>query len=196
MKRFIKIAAGIDVRTINAQLDANAQLWDQFGLRKKAADSPHGQMSDIWVRYNDIRPYQARNDFKGFNDAHDSVWYPAYYALPALRGIIFRLMRLVDGERLGGVLITRIPPGGGIALHTDAGWHVDHYDKFYLSLKSSPGAQFCCPDEDLHPRPGEIYRFDNRIPHWVKNESSEDRVTLIMCIRTDMFEGHPNVPAA
>ena len=84
---------------------------------------------------------------------------------------------------LGGVLITRIPPGMGIDPHTDHGWHVEYYDKFYLSLKSAPGATFHRADEVINPKPGDLYHFDNRLEHSVRNDSNQDRITLITCIR-------------
>lgn len=144
-------------------------------------------MSDIWVRYNDVEPFEKSGDYSGFNDLHFPIWYPAYEALPALKPVIFDLMTKVEGEHLGGVLITRIPAGCGIAPHVDRGWHVEFYDKFYLSLKSSPGAKFLCGEDVLEPKPGEIWRFDNRLEHSVVNESNEDRMTLIVCIRTEKY---------
>lgn len=195
MNRFLKVAEGVDVRPLLSELDAHPELWNQFTARKVMPGSPHTGMSDIWVRYNNIRPFLARGNMAGFNDEHDGVWYPALEALPSLRAILFPLMQLVEGERIGGVLITRIPPGCGIDPHVDASWHVDYYDKFYLSLKSRPGAEFCVEGESINPRPGDIYRFDNRVLHWVRNASDEDRITLIMCIRTEKYERHERVAA-
>ena len=192
MRYFLKIGE-IDVQPLLAELEQHPELWGSEGWRKNMAGGPHSGMTDIWVRYNDIAPYRARGDYRGFNDEHDSVWYQAYEKLPALKAILYPLMAAVEGERLGGVLITRIPPGCGIAPHVDAGWHVSYYDKFYVSLKSSPGAKFCCGEDVLEPKPGEIWRFDNRLQHWVKNESNEERMTLIVCIRTRKYGGY-NAP--
>lgn len=188
MRRFLKIAERIDVKPLLAELEEQPELWGQQVWRKTIAGGPHREMTDIWVRYNS----PERIGEPGFTDEHDSVWYPAYERLPALRVIIFPLMTLVEGERLGGVLITKIPPGAGIAPHVDAGWHVEYYDKFYVSLKSAPGAKFVCHegDETLEPKPGECWRFDNRLMHSVRNESTEDRVTLIVCIRTHLYQDH------
>ncbi len=176
MSVFLKIK-DVDVSQAVSQIDSHPELWNQYGYRKNM--TPHNEMSDIWVRYNDIK-----NMGPGFNDEHDPVWYPAYEALPALKEIIFPLMSEVEGERLGGVLITRIPSGCDIKPHVDRGWHVDYYDKFYVSLRSEPGANFYCGDEVLNPKAGEVWRFDNRALHWVENRSSADRMTLIVCIRT------------
>lgn len=192
MKHFTHIASGIDVGPLLAQLQDHPELWDAYPLRRTGKGTPHTGMTDIFVRYNNIEPFIAKNDFRGFNDEHVPVWYPAWEKLPALRPIVFGLMAAVEGEMLGGVLITKIETGKGIERHIDSGWHVGYFDKFYVSLKSEPGADFCCEVdgevETLNPRPGEIWRFDNRKPHWVANASGADRITLIVCIRTELFQ--------
>jgi hypothetical protein len=196
VRYFQKIAEYPDeARRLRAELDEHPELWGQFGWRKQSLEA-HRQMTDIWVRFN--RPELAgKPEFVG---EHDSIWYPAFDKLRSLRHIIFPLMCEVEGERIGGVLITRIPPGEGIAPHVDRSWHVEYYDKFYVSLQSAPGAKFIChgPDgagEVLEPKPGECWRFDNRLWHSVRNDSAEDRITLIVCIRTEKYQG-PYVRAA
>ena len=176
-----------DVSDLRAQLAAHPELWDQHTRRKEAPGSPHGGMSDIWVRYNDVTPYAVSGDYSRFNDEHVPVWYSAYTALPALRPILISLMARVGGEMLGGVLITRVPPGRGIAPHADKSWHVDYFEKFYISIQGQQGAIFGCAhdgvEEALTPMTGECWLFDNHKKHWVVNDSAEDRITLIVCIR-------------
>lgn len=173
---------------INRQLAAHPELWDQNPFRRTAPGSAHSEMRDIWVRYNDVQKYLAKGDLTGFNDEHVPIWYEAWQKVPALKPVIFNLMAAVDGEMIGGVLITRIPSGCGIGKHVDKSWHVDYYDKFYISLKAAPGAKFWSEDEVIEPEVGDVYRFDNRHEHWVTNDSGQDRVTLIVCIRTDKFK--------
>lgn len=186
--RFLRVADGIDVSGVLRELEQNPDLWGEINWRKRPG-SPHTGMTDIWVRLErlaDMEKHGARTE-------HDSVWYRAYDALPSLKPIIYDLMRLVQGERIGTILITRIPPGSKIDPHLDIGWHVDYYDKFYVSLQSAPGAKFICHqpggDEILEPKVGECWRFDNRILHSVVNESNQDRVTLIVSIRTEKYQG-------
>lgn len=191
MKHFLKVMERVDVRSLADQLDLHPELWDQHKIRKEAPGTPHSQMSDIWVRFNDVAPFDLSGDYSKFSDPHVPVWYPAWDALPALKPIVFDLMAKVRGEMLGGVLITRIPPGAGIDPHRDKSWHVDYFDKFYLSIRSAPGAMFGCEHDGvrelLNPIPGDIWRFDNRKLHWVHNGSTQDRITLIICIRTDRY---------
>lgn len=188
MKNFQKISENIDVSGLLAELELNPQLWDANNQRKTYQGTPHDRMSDIWVRYNSIE--KTGGDLALMSQEHVPVWYPAWKALPSLHKIVFDLMTKVEGEMLGGVLITRVPAGLGISPHTDSGWHVEYYDKFYLTLKSSKGACFACDYhgiEKLEPNPGEIWLFDNRKIHWVENQSPDDRITVIICIRTEKF---------
>ena len=184
MKNFLKIGE-VNITPLLVELRSNPQLWNRHRMRKDREESPHSQMNDIWLRYNDISKYEP--PYEGINDEHDSVWYDAYYCLPSAREIIFNIMATAYGERLGGVLITQIPPGGEIKPHADDGWHVRYYDKFYVSLESGPGANFYCEDEVICPNPGDVYWFDNTKMHWVINESNTDRTTLIVCIKTHRF---------
>lgn len=195
MLYFQKMPFQVDVRALNKALDNHPELWGQYGWRKSDPCKVHSEMTDIWVRYNDISKYK---DFDiRFNDEHVPIWYDAWTKCPdvkqALKPILFHLMAYTQGEMLGGVLITRIPAGGGIAPHEDKGWHVGYYDKFYISLQSQPGANFYCGNEVINPATGDCWRFDNRREHWVENNSDAARVTLIVCIRTEKFKHERNV---
>lgn len=184
MNSHFKIAEGFDVLPLQQALKSNPQLFGQHRQRAEAYISPHTAMSDIWVRYNHIDNYK---DLARFNEEHDSVWYPAYREIPEIKPLVFGLMSLVQGERLGGVLITKVPPGGRIEPHTDHGWHAGYYSKFYIPIQNAEGATFSFPDGVIRPSLGDVYWFDNSFPHWVENNSKEDRIALIVCIRTELF---------
>jgi len=94
-------------------------------------------------------------------------------------------MAMVRGERLGGVLITRLPPGGKIYPHADAGWHAAYYDKYFVPVQNKAGATFGFIDGDINPSIGDVWKFNNSVPHWVNNDSDEDRIAMIICIKGD-----------
>lgn len=183
MTDFLQIAKNFKVGPLSAALAARPYLFGQHDERARACGSPHDAMQDIWVRFNHI---DKRGP--GFTDEHDSIWYPAYRQLPELKPLIFDLMGLVNGERLGGVLITKLPPGAVIASHVDGGWHADYYEKFYIAVDNAPGALFQFPSGDIVAVPGDCFWFDNSVPHEVVNHSAEHRVALIVCIKTDEFQ--------
>jgi len=192
VKHFELISEGIDVSGVLAELEAHPELWNQHTARTRATGTPHKTSSDIWVRYNDVTPFErGARPYSEINDAHIPVWYDGWRKLPSLKPIVFDLMAKVQGEMLCGILITKIPPGGRIEPHVDNSWHVSFTEKFYLSLKSEPGSEFHCDHdgerESLNPKPGEVWLFDNRKVHSVTNNSPTDRITAIICIRTEMF---------
>ncbi len=177
MSKIKKIAGGVNVTPLLWALQANPQLWNEFGQRTADPASPHHEVDDIWLRY--AEPESASKP-----GPHESVWYPSASVLP-VREIVYPLMQFVRGERLGGVLITRIRAGKQCKPHHDDGWHARYYEKFAIQIQSAPGQFFCFDGEKLEPAPGDVYTFQNEHTHWVTNETEHDRITLIVCIKTD-----------
>jgi hypothetical protein len=95
------------------------------------------------------------------------------------------LMAMVEGEILGGVLITRIPPGGRVQPHKDSGFHAGMYSKFLVNLEAAPGQAFIFPDGSLRSEQGDVSCFRNDVSHSVVNNSDHDRVSMIVCLRTE-----------
>lgn len=174
-KRIWKIAEGMNVAPLLWAIQAHPELWNADAQRTIDADSPHHDVDDIWCRYS-VTPKEP--------GPHESVWYPAADLLP-IREIVYPLMSLVRGEKLGGVLLTRIKAGKSCKPHADKGWHAEHYDKFAVQIQSAPGQTFCFDNESLSAKPGDVYTFRNEHMHWVTNDTPHDRITLIVCIKTD-----------
>jgi hypothetical protein len=194
MPGFLKVIEGVNMEPLQRALETHRHLFGRIPLRAAPPGSPHRDMTDIWVRYNDIKNYDPNPDSfctseSDFNAEHDSTWYPSYYALPELKPILFGMMGALDGERLGGILITKLPPGKEILPHVDGGWHAAYYEKFYVAVKTPPESFFGFDDGEIHANDGDIYWFDNSVPHWVKNQTEEDRISMIVCIKTDKFKG-------
>jgi len=177
------VASGYDVHPLIEQLAAHPEVWNQHTMRTQGYKTPHKAVDDIWVRYNAWENFTG--DVQAFNARHESSWYPVIADIPAAWSLVRKVMRDVGGKQLGGVLITRIPPGGEVAPHIDTGWHAGHYEKFAIQIAGNQQQAFCFEDAELRPMPGDLYTFDNSHLHWVTNDSDEPRITLIICIRRD-----------
>lgn len=186
---YARVATDLDVLPLQKAILRQPKLFGKYPQRGNFEGSPHCAMKDIWVRYNDIEPYLQRGNLDGFADEHDSVWYPSAYAIPQVRKVVFDLMRIVEGERLGGILITKLPPGGKIEKHVDGGWHASYYDKYFVPILNEEGATFSFEDGVIHPKVGEAYWFNNAVPHWVDNNTDSDRIAMIVCIRHQGVKG-------
>jgi hypothetical protein len=183
MKNFLKIASGIDVLPVAIALQMQPELWNQHNDRKCFDGSGHKGTSDIWVRYND--PANLAQGYEKYTSEHDSVWHPAYHKLPQLRPIIFGLMARCEATRLGGVLITRIPPGGHVLPHSDSGWHPEYYDlKVYVPILSNQHVINRVEAEHVVMAPGDAWYFNNLKEHEVINNGETERITLIVCMST------------
>lgn len=180
---FELIRTGIDVAPAVLQLEAHPELWGQQAARL-GAGSPHAESTDIWLRFRDVEKYRAEHgsDMATFCDEHESVWLPPSELLPAAAEIA---KDVACDRPLGGVLLTKVPPGGKISRHADGGWHAEAHDKFYVAIQLRPGMLFCWDDGVMRATDGEVYRFRNDIPHWVENPTDTDRISMIVCVRRD-----------
>lgn len=137
-------------------------------------------MTDIWARFRDPKTFIEKNDFTGFTDPHESVWLEE---IPDVKKICYELMQIVEGGQLGGVLITKLPPGKKILPHVDSGWHAEHYDKYFVPIQNAKGAEFCFENGVAPASEGTPVWFRNDVLHWVNNYSNQDRIAMIVCIR-------------
>lgn len=182
-RQFTRLAEGIDVAPLLAELDAHPELWGEH-TQRLTATGPHADSSDIWCRY---RAAEELTSPRAFAEPHFAVWYPCVALLPSIRPLAMHMMRLVEATYLGGILLTRLPPGGRILPHHDAGgWHAESMRaKVWLPLRANEGCFNHCEDETVVMRPGEAYHFDNLKVHSVENTGSTERIVFICCMRTD-----------
>lgn len=176
MNHIERINHGMKVGPLLWALRKYPEFWDQDKARTEPEDSPHHGLSDIWARF-------AAPGVDG-SQPHESVWYPAADVLP-IKELVYPVMSMVNGDQLGGVLITKIPPGAMCKPHTDPGWHARYYEKFAIQIDSAPGQAFHFENESLVTHPGDVFWFDNAFKHWVTNDSPYDRITAIVCIRKE-----------
>ena len=168
-----KINYGVNVAPMLWALRKNPELWDQNTARTAGETSPFHGTHDIWARF--------AAPGSDFTQPHESVWGDVAQVLP-IRELVYPLMSMVKGDQLGGVLITKIPPGGSVKPHVDPGWHARFYEKYAIQIDSAPGQSFNFEKESLVTMPGDVYWFDNSVTHWITNDSAYDRITAIVCI--------------
>src|SRR5258708_4442572 len=127
MKNFYRLASNVDVVGLMNAIATQPELWNQNTLRTSHELSPHREVEDIWLRFDDLKEFQETGSLNSLLDGKESVWYPPAAALPQEGTIIFALMRQVEGIRLGRVMITKLVPGKRIYRHADQGAQADYY---------------------------------------------------------------------
>jgi hypothetical protein len=173
------------------QLNEHPEVWDRYTMRTRMFEnSPHRDVHDIWLRYRDFAEFDPDNP-QAFAGPHQSLWYAAYYQLTAVRELVQYILREYAAEsEIGGVLITKIKSGDSVLRHDDSKhWHSEHYFlKVMVHLQSAPGQRFSYDERSYGAKSGDVVFFNNLIPHSVVNESSTDRISLILAVRPKGFE--------
>lgn len=182
MKYFARVHEGLPVAPILAEMEASSELWGQQAART-GEQGPMAGTSDIWLRYF---PRETLKEPADYLREGRCEFYPAWHALPSIQPVAMALMGMSNGVELGGCLISRIPPGGEVATHTDgAAWSARYYNrKFYCILAANPECLNVTLDEQVVMQPGEIWAFDNLVPHSVHNRGTTDRINLIISLRS------------
>lgn len=191
MRNFQKLAEGVDIVPSLLELQTNHDLWNQFTLRTAPPGSPHREVDDIWLRMNDLSKCRQADTDPVFVDHRECINYPAASRLPKLRALVMATVAMVQGERVGRVIVSRMRPGAQILEHNDIGpdltkWYDNepYYSRFHIVLQAGAGSLFRCEDEQVNMRTGEVWWFRNDLNHSVVNNSADDRIHVVCDIRT------------
>lgn len=186
MKNFQIIASNVDVLPLLLAIKRQPELWKEDTYLRDYPQGPFAQIETIMLRFpvKSVKETEAEvADHFSKYDQHESINYPAFQLLPQARPLIMGLMARVDGERLGRVMINKIAPGGVIYPHEDTPSHTEYYSRFHLVLQSDPGVIFRAGDEQFNMQTGQLIWFDNSQMHEVINNSSQDRISMVIDVR-------------
>lgn len=177
----------VDTTKLNSFIDEHDNLWNKYTYRTESSLSPHREVEDIWVKYNDIANYDPQNP-TAFHDQHESVYYIDNVELQKeISQIISMICEKYESSstEFGGILITRIPAGKQVYRHNDNhSWHAQYYcDKYLIPLQSYENQSFNFDGQSVVTPVGHIFSFNNLVDHWVLNDSDKPRVSLIICMR-------------
>lgn len=190
MRNFVHISSGAVVNPLTlalARLEKSHGVWREDTYLRDYPQGPFGDTDSVILRFPPRTVHETeralQEQLEHF-DQHENVDQPVYKNLPEARPLIFGMMAAVQGERLGRCIINRIRPGGVISPHADTPVHAEYWDRFHIVLQSSPGSIFRCESEKVYMATGEVWWFNNRLEHEVINNSADDRIHLIVDIRT------------
>lgn len=187
MNNFLQIAQGVDTTPLMLAIARRPELWKEDTYLRDYPQGPFKHLESIMLRFPVKGVYETEEEIKNHQstyDQHESIDYPPYKILTEARPLVTGLMARVEGERLGRVMINKISPGGMIYPHADTPVHAEYYSRFHIVIKSSPGVTFRCGDEQVYMPIGTVWWFNNKKEHEVINNSADDRIHMIVDIRT------------
>lgn len=182
--RNFQFIATVDPVPLLMALHSRPQLWNQHNFRRTFEGTPHGEADDILLRY----AAPDMQDPSAVIEDMAPVEYPAWYELPQVRPIVFDLMRKMEAVSLGRVIISRLRPGARILEHSDDEGEYATLDtgrRFHVALQGMPGSLYHCGGETIQMLSGQVWWFQHRTLHSVENNSADDRLHLMIDIRTE-----------
>lgn len=181
MKRFRLLEDAIDVGPFLREIDEHPEIWALDPERQtKVAEQRETEAVVLFDHDPALTFRQAR--------AKHPVTYvgnPTSVAdsLPQLADFVRKLARRVRGIP-GRAAVVRLRPNGKVYEHVDWGFYYQLRDRFHLVIKSHAGSPLRTGSELRRLAEGELWWFENRIPHEAWNESEQDRIHLIVDILT------------
>jgi quercetin dioxygenase-like cupin family protein/GNAT superfamily N-acetyltransferase len=191
MHNFQRLLTNLDVGPMLDALTARPQLWNEITARQDAPGSPHHDTECIWLRGpREITLHSVFNDTA-------SVDYPAMNELAeAVYPLVAPVLREIGSTSLGRVMVVKLKPGGEIDAHEDQGKYAKTFSRFHLVLESEPGNTFTCDGETVHMEPGELWWFNHRGEHSVRNDSHAPRTHVIFDAQVPGFDVRPLTSAS
>ena len=173
VKNFQLIKSGLDLDAIRRELAAS-DLWvdmDKLPNRPRT----HANTDRIQLRAN------RRIPGKSYHDIHETIDLPAWNVLTEIRQFVLDFLRELGGE-LGHVRVTDLSAGAEIPAHIDVGEYCAIRDRYHLVINSECGTLFTAGQETVTMRENELWWFDNKKMHRVKNLNASSRTHLIFDI--------------
>ena len=186
MQNFHRIASGVDTTQLVFGYKRRPTIWKEDTYLRDYAQGPFEDMESIMLRFPEKSVHETQEALAAHTanfDQHECITYPGWWQFPEAQKLVRSVMNLVDGERIGRVFINKLKPGGKIYRHADSPAHAAYWRRFHLPLESNVGVRFHCGKEEIYMAQGEIWWFNNALEHEVHNETSEDRVHLVMDFR-------------
>ena len=168
-RNFLRLVYGIDPSRVLGRLAGMPQLWQQVTMRQNYEGSAHRDTETIFLR--------APERIQDVLNVIESVEMPEMQALE-MSEIIDALCKKIGIRDLGRVMLVKLKPKGVIKPHTDEGAYARYFARFHCVLSTSPGCMFHAGGDAVHMQAGEVWWFNHRVQHEVRNGDAE-RIHLI-----------------
>jgi len=176
-RRFRRLESGIDPAPFLDELGRHPDVW--------SADA-HRQTTVAVQRETEAVMICGHDPGLSFREARTR--HPVRYVgrpteaaakLPASLAFVRDLASRQRGLP-GRAVVVRLRPRGRVYEHRDRGLYYQLRSRYHLVLRSRAGSRLRAGPEEVRMREGELWWFDNRLPHEAWNDSDEDRIHLIV----------------
>lgn len=163
----------MNLDAVRAELKGS-DLWIDMDCRPNRPKT-HANTDRIQLRTN------PRISGKDYHDIHETIDLPAWNVLTHTRECVLGFVREIGGE-LGHVRVTDLDPYTEIPAHIDVGEYCAIRNRYHLVINSEHGTLFTAGDETVTMQENELWWFDNKKMHSVKNLGATPRTHLVFDI--------------
>ena len=175
--RFRKIESDVDIAGILSEIDAHPEIWTA-DPRRQAEVAVQRETETVAITLHpgaaNFREERRRRPLGYVGQPTDAA-----QQLPKVQDFVDRLTRRSRG-RVGRAALVRLRPRGRVYEHVDRGLYYHLRDRYHLVLRSPLGSRLRAESEEVRMREGELWWFDNRLPHEAFNDADEPRIHLIV----------------
>ena len=136
--------------------------------------------------------HQQRKNITELDFEGSGVWTDESKKLPKSVAFAESLKKMFGAKEIGKCMYALIKPGGTINYHTDSFPLYSGFLRFHVPLISEAGAsEFFSEEGNFSMEQGWLYVYDTKPTHTTKNNSSKDRLHIIIDLlldREDFFE--------
>jgi hypothetical protein len=124
-----------------------------------------------------------------FNDVTQTQTTKVYESFPLFQSMMKWAEQAIrdagaNDVEFGRAFFSKHHANTDIGLHTDSGVYFDYYDRFHFVIDQVDLLNiFQIRDEPLLLEKGKLYWVNNHVPHFLKNNSNQDRINLIFDAR-------------
>jgi len=86
-------------------------------------------------------------------------------------------------------MVVKLLPESEIRPHVDDTEYLQLTRRHHIAIKTNDKVLFCVDKECINMKPGECWEINNSKEHFVKNDSNEERIHLIIDIMPNKFLG-------
>lgn len=174
LQHFKLLDSAVDIQPLLAELDANAHYWLHDTSRQDKINVQR-ETHTIYLR-SAIKPLPP--GVTSSNDVHESRRTALAEHFPVILEWV-QNVAASRGSELGRVTLVRLAPHGRVYRHIDQGEYYRVRDRYHLVLSSPAGSVLGAGNEWVRMQEGELWWFNNKVPHEAYNESDEWRIHLI-----------------
>ena len=159
------------INTTRQRVTKALQNTCMVALREPVANASLVKTTQEWNQVTTIRDTNILNSFPVFKE---------------LRSWLEQALKDAGADKVefGRIFFSKHYANSNIDLHTDSGAYFDYYDRFHFVIDQEDTKNiFHIRDEDVLLEQGKLYWVNNHVPHWLRNDSTKDRINLIFDAR-------------